>query len=105
MAVSENEKDRDNWVRLTLRLPPDLHELITENAGPLSLNAAIIKLLEDALNMESELRSKIEAVDDIIEQHEEAARATNDLIEQIGDIVRMSVREEIESALARKRSK
>lgn len=101
MAVSDKE-DRDNWVRLTLRLPPDLHEEIASRAEA-SLNTTIIKLLEDGLSLEEkrlDLENKIEAVDDIIDKHEDAARAANDMAEHIGEIVRESVREEIEGALA-----
>ena len=48
MVVS-NEKDRDNWIRLTLRLPPDVHAKVVKEAGLVSLNTAIVQLLEAAL--------------------------------------------------------
>lgn len=39
---------QDDWVRITLRLPPELHEQLKERAGAGSLNAEIVEALEYA---------------------------------------------------------
>ena len=44
--MSDDEKSRDNWVRITLRLPPELHKQLLDNLGNLSLNTSIIQRLE-----------------------------------------------------------
>ncbi len=36
---------QDDYVRITLRLPPDLHEALVRKAGANSLNAEIVSLL------------------------------------------------------------
>ena len=41
--------DEKNWTRLTLRLPPHLHQRLVNNASGRSLNTTIIKLLEGGL--------------------------------------------------------
>lgn len=45
---SDDEKGRENWHRITLRLPPELHQRIVESAGKLSVNAAIVQRLEQS---------------------------------------------------------
>jgi hypothetical protein len=42
----DENADRDNWVRLTLRLPRRLHAELTKQADVLSLNALIVQKLE-----------------------------------------------------------
>lgn len=42
------ESARDDWVRMTLRLPPELHREIAASAGALSMNAAIVQRLIDS---------------------------------------------------------
>lgn len=45
---SDDEQNRENWVRITLRLPPDLHASLVESARLTSLNAEIIVRLEES---------------------------------------------------------
>lgn len=45
---SDDEQNRENWVRITLRLPPDLHASLVEAARLTSLNAEIIVRLEES---------------------------------------------------------
>jgi hypothetical protein len=45
-AVMESE---DNWRRLTLRLPPDLHQKLVWIANGRSLNTTIVMLLDEAV--------------------------------------------------------
>lgn len=40
---------QDDYIRISLRMPPDLHQKLTERAGPLSLNAFIVTRLTEAL--------------------------------------------------------
>jgi len=40
---------QDDYVRITLRLPPGLHKDLVELAGPASLNAYIVLRLEEAV--------------------------------------------------------
>jgi hypothetical protein len=37
---------QDDWVRITLRLPPELHDRVAKSAGPTSINAEIVHELE-----------------------------------------------------------
>lgn len=119
MVVSESESDRDSWVRLTLRLPPELHAQIeaVSRAGAMSLNAAIVQLLQGALNMQhiashanstldevqkirEELDEKIAAMSQGKDRSEQIIKSMVDaLVANVGEIVRSSVREEIGKAL------
>lgn len=49
---------QDDFIRLTLRLPPALHEMLVEAAGPRSLNAEIIDRLESSILDEQLGRTK-----------------------------------------------
>ena len=66
------ESARDDWIRMTLRLPPDLHRDIAASAGALSMNAAIVQRLAQSFAsehigklMEDTLREKREAIDEV----------------------------------------
>lgn len=39
---------QDDWIRITLRLPPELHQRLSDEAGAKSLNAEIVARLEDS---------------------------------------------------------
>lgn len=41
---------QDDWSRITLRLPRDLHEVLVDRAGVKSLNAEIVERLERSLS-------------------------------------------------------
>lgn len=116
MVVSESDVDRDNWVRLTLRLPPDLHAQIVRDAGALSLNAAIVQKLTDDHALRGELdllRARLldneKRLMGLLQRQDETRSeiATNekneDLLTKIGALVRACVREEIEKALRAKK--
>lgn len=125
MVVSESETDRDSWVRLTLRLPPDLHAQVVAKAGPVSLNSAIVQLLTAALNMQDAATQTQALLDEVQREHEESNRQLQEKIEayekgrersektmrvlsekllsHIDEVVRVSVREEIEKALRTKK--
>lgn len=45
----EDDADRDNWFRITLRIPPSLHSDLVTMAGDASLNATIIHRLETSI--------------------------------------------------------
>ena len=51
-------EDEKNWTRLTLRLPPLLHQRLTVLARGRSLNATIIGLLEEAVSAAEQERQK-----------------------------------------------
>ncbi|MEM8823169.1 MAG: hypothetical protein AAGF30_06125 [Pseudomonadota bacterium] len=38
---------QDDWIRITLRLPQELHARISSSGGASSLNATIVQALED----------------------------------------------------------
>lgn len=40
---------QDSWVRLQVRMPPELHERLKDAAGASSLNADIVRRLEESL--------------------------------------------------------
>lgn len=56
---SEDENYRDNWHRITLRIPTALHKKIVETAGTLSVNASIVKRLEDSFGDNAEVREEL----------------------------------------------
>jgi hypothetical protein len=43
---------QDDWVRITLRLPPELHEMLVGQAGAGSLNAEIVERLIKSVEQE-----------------------------------------------------
>ncbi|PZP07831.1 MAG: hypothetical protein DI607_13525, partial [Sphingomonas hengshuiensis] len=47
---------QDDYVRITLRLPPDLHRQLTTLAGAASLNAYIVSLLSQSASVEGAVR-------------------------------------------------
>lgn len=66
------ESARDDWIRMTLRLPPEMHRDIAASAGALSMNAAIVQRLAQSLltqdikgMMEAALREKKEATKEL----------------------------------------
>lgn len=121
--VSESEKDRDNWVRLTLRLPPELHSQILSRAGVMSLNGAIVHFLQVALKLDEakanaetllgEAGKMHEEIDKKLEDYknrrERGDAIVKDMIEQlsahIGKVVKSSVREEVAAILENKEQK
>lgn len=67
---------QDTWTRITLRLPPDLHQLLTEAAGANSLNAEIVDRLwatmasglrtpHDVLKLDSSFKELNTAIDNL----------------------------------------
>lgn len=42
---------QDDWKRITLRIPPDLYDRIAEAAGAASVNAEIVRRLEESLSL------------------------------------------------------
>lgn len=46
-TAHNDEESKEKWTRITLRLPSHLHKMLTESAGPMSLNAAIVQRLND----------------------------------------------------------
>lgn len=51
-------EDDKSWTRLTLRLPPHLHQRLVEHANGRSLNTTILKLLEAALGADEAAQLK-----------------------------------------------
>ena len=49
---------QDEYVRITLRLPPDLHARLLDSAGAKSLNAEIVDRLEGSFEQDSFLRER-----------------------------------------------
>ncbi|WP_271896290.1 Arc family DNA-binding protein [Candidatus Phyllobacterium onerii] len=43
---------QDEWTRITLRIPPELHEKLTEAARTSSMNAEIIRRLEYTIEVD-----------------------------------------------------
>lgn len=93
MVVSENESDRDNWVRLTLRLPPELHAKIVSRAGAMSLNAAIVHFLQNALAHE-------DVLSDVAKSGSKATieALADKLMDDISRTVRESLRDELKAS-------
>lgn len=53
-AIEKNpaEAERDSWVRITLRLPDELHLELVQAAGEASLNATIVERLKKSFTDE-----------------------------------------------------
>jgi len=56
---------QDDYARITLRLPPDLHRELMALAGAGSLNALIVRALEEFSSYEASLRRSIEPGNDM----------------------------------------
>jgi len=54
---------QDDFVRITLRLPPDLHEVLVKSAGASSLNAEIVSRIEQSFSSQS-LEHRLERFED-----------------------------------------
>lgn len=119
--TADDEKGRENWHRITLRIPPELHQRLLASVGNLSLNAWLMQLLDDGLYANETLRQaqelldramryksvadididkKIAVLDELIvkskETSEEEKRAEKALwLADITDIVRSAVKEEL----------
>ncbi|MBS7741421.1 MULTISPECIES: hypothetical protein [unclassified Chelatococcus] len=48
---------QDDYIRITLRLPQDVHRRLIEAAGPRSLNAEIVTRLQNTLDLDEGLSS------------------------------------------------
>ncbi len=60
---------QDEWKRITLRIPPDLHARVAAAAESVSLNGLIVEVLEDAFPPSPEpLISILEEMSDINER-------------------------------------
>lgn len=57
---------QDDWIRITLRLPRDLHARITAAVGAASLNATIVTSLEERfpVSAEERLRALLDEYDE-----------------------------------------
>ena len=60
---------QDDWIRITLRLPKDLHARISAAEGPSSLNATIVQALEEQFPSSAEERYQalLLELDDLME--------------------------------------
>lgn len=122
MVVSD-DNDRDGWVRLTLRLPPNLHAAILKRAGAYSLNSAILQFLQEALliqdqkeqirmllveneelRAEQELMAKMTALSQTIRDTRSKgsqARSDADRFLELADALKTVVRDEIRLAMGK----
>lgn len=107
--MADEDKGRDNWHRVTLRIPPELHQKLVESAGTLSLNAWLIMLLDDAMVSSSFVKRSDSVLEKLNKLREERASASeqkgalanNDaLLTTIRTVIQHTMREEIEKALA-----
>ena len=79
----EEENSRDDWVRMTLRLPPALHKELLARAGALSMNAVIVQRLANSL-----LTQDVEGmVKEAIQSKKEAARDLEMSSEIVSDVL------------------
>jgi hypothetical protein len=120
MAV-DNEKDREQWTRFTLRMPPGLQDELTLRSEPLSLNAYIVQILNRSLTVDAELDRLLKFIDVLelerrdllerllrMEKQLTASVVPDDLaklpssFEQFKEDIRQTVRETIEQTLAEK---
>jgi len=120
--MSSQDESRENWTRITLRIPPKLHGELLRHAGVLSLNASIVQRLEKSLTSEAEVaevlnqarqlrdaaRAELHAASDRrmeslknyeIEAHRGAIASQHVALEEVKKIVEDTVREVITNAL------
>lgn len=108
MVVSEGN-ERENWVRLTLRLPPELHAALEtlSREESISLNGAIVRLLQAALNIEDLKASTYSAIDRLTQVRQEVEEKSKGLIfgtEAINEL-KTYIDEAVSKALEKNRKK
>lgn len=70
--------DENNWTRLTLRLPPRVHQWLLDTANGRSLNKTIVLLLESAMNGDDQ---KLKSYEDV------RAAVLEDLRQEMRDMI------------------
>lgn len=75
----EGENNRDDWSRITLRLPPQMHKDLLDQAGALSLNATIVQRLEASLRNDEEAKLAESLLQQATKEREEASKEVQEL--------------------------
>jgi predicted aminopeptidase len=71
---SDSDAGAGKWVRITLRLPPDLHAKLVEHAGLVSLNREIVKRLYESFQSRTEqARDRNATLDELQANYERLA--------------------------------
>jgi tetrahydromethanopterin S-methyltransferase subunit G len=78
---------QDDYSRITLRLPPDLHEKVRVAAGDRSLNAEIIARLERSFDEDDTLQGHEDRLQELERQIEELGGETDQRLDRIEDRV------------------